>query len=90
MTNDRRILCCFRIADVPTPLMPSVIRKCSKCTLPIYVSTGVCLQASKDADVDLMCLRCVDALVRTDKEPPVVELLPGQAEEAALWSEDDE
>jgi hypothetical protein len=43
---------CLRVADMPTPRMPSVRRKCTHCHAPIWVAKGA-PSATK------ACLQCV-------------------------------
>jgi hypothetical protein len=43
---------CLRVADMPTPRMPSVRRKCAHCHAPIWVAKGA--PAATKA-----CLQCV-------------------------------
>jgi hypothetical protein len=43
---------CLRVADMPTPRMPSVRRKCTHCHAPIWV-------AKKAPAAPKACLQCV-------------------------------
>jgi len=43
---------CLRVADMPTPRMPSVRRKCTHCHAPIWV-------AKEAPDAPKACLQCV-------------------------------
>jgi hypothetical protein len=72
VSNKRMCVVCARVADTPTPTVPSVQRRCTLCHRPIWVSKKA------PADWPKVCLPCAkhggEAMRRSksEQQPPRV------------------
>lgn len=66
--NQKPVLVCMSIEEMPEPRVPSILTECMKCTTPVWRSVR---SLAETEVVEAICMRCA---IREDTE--VVDMLP--------------